>query len=215
MDGVLVVDKPQGLTSHDVVSVARRCLKESRIGHTGTLDPLATGVLPLACGRATRLARFFSSSEKQYDAVIRFGVTTDSYDATGTVISRSGQVPTRDAVESVTRSLVGHHLQVPPVFSAKKVAGERAYAMARRAEPVELQPVPVHLKTADLLEFTGESARILLACSPAWKRFAARAAGPSACLKRSRSTIFSVIRRLPQAAWFRWIGSSWIYLVRG
>jgi tRNA pseudouridine55 synthase len=193
MDGVLVVDKPQGLTSHDVVAVARRCLKESRIGHTGTLDPLATGVLPLACGRATRLARFFSSSEKQYDAVIRFGVTTDSYDATGTVISRSGQVPTRDAVESVTRSLVGHHLQVPPVFSAKKVAGERAYAMARRAEPVELQPVPVHLKTADLLEFTGESARILLACSAGFyvRSFAhalGEQVGTGACLEALRRT---------------------------
>jgi tRNA pseudouridine55 synthase len=193
MDGVLVVDKPQGLTSHDVVAVARRCLKESRIGHTGTLDPLATGVLPLACGRATRLARFFSSSDKQYDAVIRFGVTTDSYDVTGTETSRSEKVPTREAVDAVMRSLVGDHLQVPPVFSAKKVAGQRAYAMARRAEAVELQPVPVQLKTADLLEFTGESARIALSCSAGFyvRSFAhtlGEQVGTGACLEALRRT---------------------------
>ena len=88
MDGVLVVDKPQGLTSHDVVAVARRSLHERRIGHTGTLDPLATGVLPLACGRATRLVRFFVSSDKDYEATVRFGVATDTYDITGTETSR-------------------------------------------------------------------------------------------------------------------------------
>src|SRR5262245_1374972 len=165
MDGVLVADKPQGLTSHDVVAVARRCLKEPRIGHTGTLDPLATGVLPLACGRATRLVRFLSSSAKDYDAVITFGVATDSYDVTGTEISRSGRVPTREALEAVLPSMLGDQLQVPPAFSAKKVAGQRAYAMARRAEAVALQPVLVRLTRADLVELTGGSARITLSCS--------------------------------------------------
>ena len=93
MDGVLVVDKPQGLTSHDVVAVARRSLRERRIGHTGTLDPLATGVLPLACGRATRLVRFLVSSDKEYDATVRFGLATDSYDITGAETARSDRVP--------------------------------------------------------------------------------------------------------------------------
>ena len=96
MDGVLVVDKPQGLTSHDVVAVARRSLHEPRIGHTGTLDPLATGVLPLACGRATRLVRFFVSSDKDYEATVRFGVATDTYDITGNETSRSERVPERE-----------------------------------------------------------------------------------------------------------------------
>jgi tRNA pseudouridine55 synthase len=193
LDGVLVVDKPQRLTSHDVVAVARRCLHESRIGHTGTLDPLATGVLPLACGRATRLVRFLSASEKHYDATIRFGVTTDSYDVTGTEVSRSDKVPTRDAVDAALESLRGDHLQMPPVFSAKKVGGQRAYAMARRAEPVALQPVPVRLITADLLEFTGTSARVSLSCSAGFyvRSFAhaiGQHVGTGACLEALRRT---------------------------
>src|SRR5688572_32302908 len=93
MDGVLVVDKPAGLTSHDVVAAARRAFNEQRIGHTGTLDPLATGVLPLAIGRATRLARFLTASDKDYDATIRFGLTTDSYDVTGTETDRKSTRP--------------------------------------------------------------------------------------------------------------------------
>jgi tRNA pseudouridine55 synthase len=193
MDGVLVVDKPQGLTSHDLVSVARRCLQEPRIGHTGTLDPLATGVLPLACGRATRLVRFLSSSDKDYDAVIQFGVTTDSYDVTGTEVSRSGATPTREAVEAVLRSLLGDHQQMPPAFSAKKVAGRRAYALARRAEPVALQPVTVRLTRADLQEFSGVSARIALSCSAGFyvRSFAqalGEQVGSGACLEALRRT---------------------------
>jgi tRNA pseudouridine55 synthase len=193
MDGVLVVDKPQGLTSHDVVAVARRCINESRIGHTGTLDPLATGVLPLACGRATRLVRFLSASEKHYEATIRFGLTTDSYDVTGTEVSRSDSVPTREAVERVLNSLRGSHLQMPPAFSAKKVAGQRAYEMARRAEPVALQPVPVRLMTTDLLELTGASARVALSCSAGFyvRSFAhaiGEQVGTGACLEALRRT---------------------------
>jgi tRNA pseudouridine55 synthase len=193
MDGVLVVDKPQGLTSHDVVAMARRYLREPRIGHTGTLDPLATGVLPLACGRATRLVRFLSSSEKDYDAVIRFGVTTDSYDVTGTEVARSERVPTRAAVEAVLQSLLGDHVQVPPAFSAKRVAGQRAYRMARRAQPVALQPVTVRLTRADLVEFTGASARVALSCSAgfyvrAFAHVLGERVGTGACLEALRRT---------------------------
>src|SRR5438552_17440133 len=97
MDGVLVIDKPEGLTSHDVVAAARRLLGEKRIGHTGTLDPLATGVLPLACGRATRLVRFLSASDKEYEATILFGVTTDTLDVTRQETTRAGVSPSRPA----------------------------------------------------------------------------------------------------------------------
>src|SRR5687768_17717339 len=118
MDGVIVVDKPQGLTSHDVVAVARRVLRERSIGHTGTLDPLATGVLPLACGKATRLVRFLSASTKTYEATVRFGFTTDTYDVTGT---ETGRVPGRVSPDEVNRVLprfIGSYEQMPPPYSA-------------------------------------------------------------------------------------------------
>lgn len=200
MDGVLVVDKPQGLTSHDVVAVARRCLNESRIGHTGTLDPLATGVLALACGRATRLVRFLTASEKHYDATIRFGVTTDSYDITGTEVSRSDKTPAREALERALNSLRGDHLQMPPIYSAKKVGGQRAYELARRAEPVALKPVPVRLTTVELVEFTGVTARVTLACSAGFyvrslAHTVGELVGTGACLetlRRTRSGLFDL-----------------------
>src|SRR5499426_3762294 len=111
MDGVLVIDKPEGLTSHDVVAAARRVLGEKSIGHTGTLDPMATGVLPLAVGRATRLVRFLTSSDKDYDATIRFGVTTDSYDVTGKETGRTDSVPHEDAIVAALHGLTGDYLQ--------------------------------------------------------------------------------------------------------
>ncbi len=160
MDGVLVIDKPEGLTSHDVVAVARRVLGEKRIGHTGTLDPLATGVLPLACGRATRLVRFLTASDKDYDATIRFGLTTDSYDITGEETSHSGDVPSREAVLQAIDQLRGEYLQTPPAYSAKKVGGRRAYDLARTEEDVVLTPVPVRVSRAELTGFEGERAAV-------------------------------------------------------
>jgi tRNA pseudouridine55 synthase len=165
MDGVLVVDKPEGLTSHDVVSTARRLLGEKRIGHTGTLDPLATGVLPLACGRATRLVRFLTASDKEYEATILFGVTTDTLDVTGEETSRSGRTPSRDALVAALRSFEGQHMQVPPAYSAKKVGGRRAYEFARRDEPVELAAVPVRVSRLELLEFSHDRCWVMLTCS--------------------------------------------------
>ena len=202
IDGVLVIDKPQGRTSHDVVAVARRALGERRIGHTGTLDPLATGVLPLACGRATRLVRFLTASDKEYQATIRFGVTTDSYDVTGTETSRSGLCPDRDAVTRALASLTGRYLQTPPAFSAKKVAGRRAYDMARRAQPVELSPVPVTVTAAGLDAFTGDTAQVRLVCSAGfYVRAFAHSLGEltetGACLealRRTRSGEFTLER---------------------
>jgi len=221
MDGVLVVDKPQGLTSHDVVAVARRSLHERRIGHTGTLDPLATGVLPLACGRATRLVRFFTSSDKDYDATVRFGVSTDSYDMTGTATARSGLVPTSASVEAALERLRGEYMQVPPAFSAKKIAGERAYAKARRDEEVVLSPVCVRVTRAEVLELTGGSCRIAVTCSSGFyvRSFAhelGEMVGTGACLeslRRTRSGEFTIeqavdlenLRRASTAVTERWI----------
>src|SRR5690349_13493075 len=136
MDGVLVIDKPEGITSHDVVAIARRALREKRIGHTGTLDPMATGVLPLAIGRATRLVRFLTASDKEYVATVRFGLTTDTYDITGTPTAVNEARPVREAVDQALACLRGEYLQVPPAYSAKKIGGTRAYALARREEVV-------------------------------------------------------------------------------
>ena len=193
IDGVLVIDKPSGVTSHDVVAVARRALGARRIGHTGTLDPLATGVLPLACGRATRLARFLTASDKEYQATIRFGLTTDSYDVTGTETSRSGARPDRDAVVRALESLTGSYLQRPPAFSAKKVSGRRAYDMARKEEHVELTPVPVTVTAAELEQFGGDTAQVRLVCSAgfyvrALAHSLGERTGAGACLEALRRT---------------------------
>jgi tRNA pseudouridine55 synthase len=200
MDGVLIIDKPQGLTSHDVVAAARRALGEKRIGHTGTLDPLATGVLPLVIGRATRLVRFLTASDKDYDATIRFGVTTDPYDMTGAETSRTDVVPSRDAVLAAVQALTGDYLQPPPAFSAKKVEGRRAYRLARQDQPVALTPAPVRVARADLLEFTGACVRVALTCSAGFyvRSFAhalGELIGTGACLealRRTRSGEFSL-----------------------
>lgn len=193
MDGVLVVDKLGGMTSHDVVDLARRSLGERRIGHTGTLDPLATGVLPLACGRATRLVRFFLSSDKAYEATIRFGLTTDTYDITGRELTRSTDLPTPEAIEAALDTLRGEYLQTPPAYSAKKVGGRRAYALARQDTPVVLAPVPVRVSRADLLQCTDESAHVAITCSAGFyvRSFAhalGERVGSGACLEALRRT---------------------------
>ena len=200
MQGVLVVDKPRGLTSHDVVAVARRALNQSGIGHTGTLDPLATGVLPLAVGKATRLIRFLTASDKDYSATIRFGFTTDSYDVTGAETSRTDRVPSHDEVAAAIESLSGDYLQVPPAFSAKKIAGRRAYDLARKSETVVLEPVPVQVARADLIEYQDGTARVHLTCSAGFyvRAFAhslGQLTGTGACLEalqRTRSGAFSL-----------------------
>lgn len=193
MDGVLVIDKPQGLTSHDVVAAARRILKQRRIGHTGTLDPLATGVLPLACGRATRLVRFLSASEKDYEATVVFGVTTDTYDVTGTETTHSGAQPSRAAVDTAVASLTGEYEQMPPAYSAKKVGGRRAYELARDDEPVQLKPVPVRVTRAAVRSFSGDRAGIALSVSAGFyvRAFAHELGarlGTGACLEELRRT---------------------------
>jgi tRNA pseudouridine55 synthase len=193
VDGVLVIDKPEGLTSHDVVAIARRALAEKRIGHTGTLDPLATGVLPLACGRATRLVRFLTASDKDYEATIRFGMTTNSFDVTGEETSHSGDTPSREAVLGAIEQLRGGYLQTPPAYSAKKVGGRRAYDFARDEEEVVLTPVPVTVSRAELTTFSGEHATVSLTASPGFyvRTFAhelGRLVGTGACLEALRRT---------------------------
>src|SRR5437762_251006 len=135
MDGLLVVDKPAGPTSHDVVARVRRILKERGVGHTGTLDPAATGVLPLVLGRATRLARFLSASDKTYEAAIHLGVSTDTADADGTPVGTpyAGALPSRDAIDRALDGFRGSFLQEPPQYSAKKIGGKRSYTLARAA----------------------------------------------------------------------------------
>jgi tRNA pseudouridine55 synthase len=144
MDGLLLIDKPAGPTSHDVVARMRRALREKRIGHTGTLDPAATGVLALVLGRATRLARFLSASDKSYDAVVRLGFSTDTADAQGRAIGSmtQGPFPSREAIDAALNAFRGTFLQQPPAFSAKKIDGKRSHklARARAASGARLKP---------------------------------------------------------------------------
>ena len=166
MDGVVVVDKPEGWTSHDVVGKMRRIANTKRIGHLGTLDPIATGVLPLVIGRATRLAQFYTRSDKVYEASIHFGFATDTYDRGGTPTSPETQ-PRVDAedLERLLANFRGEILQAPPPVSAKKVDGVRAYVLVRRHIPVDLPPAPVRIHELTLLEVRGSEARLRAHCS--------------------------------------------------
>jgi len=160
MDGVLVIDKPGGLTSHDVVNRVRRILHERSVGHLGTLDPLATGVLPLVAGRMTRLAQFYTASEKTYEGVIRFGFATDTYDAEGEPQAEPQTIKaTLEQLRELSGRFRGRIRQMPPPFSAKKIHGVPAYKLARKHREVELEPVEVEIKEFDLLDWDGENAR--------------------------------------------------------
>jgi len=159
MNGILVIDKPQGLTSHDVVNRVRRILGERSVGHLGTLDPAATGVLPLVVGSFTRLAQFYMHSEKSYEGVIRFGFSTDTYDAEGEATSRRQSVClTRDGIEPLAAHFRGTIEQLPPPFSAKKIGGVPAYKLARKQREVQLKPVQVEIKEFVILEVNGDHA---------------------------------------------------------
>jgi tRNA pseudouridine55 synthase len=166
VDGVLVVDKPAGPTSHDVVDRARRALRERRIGHTGTLDPFATGVLPLCLGRATRLARFLAGGEKVYRASVRLGFATTTDDLTGEPLSPARPVgaPTTAIAEALA-GFVGSFDQVPPAFSARRVGGRRLYELARRGEAASGAATPVTVHALELLSRDGDRLEIELRCS--------------------------------------------------
>ena len=199
MDGVLVVDKPAGLTSHDVVARARRALGVRRVGHIGTLDPMATGVLPLVVGRATRLASLLSTGRKTYDGLILLGVSTDSYDATGAITAdardRMGtglvKAPDRRAIERAAEAFAGTFAQHPPPFSAKKIRGVRAYRLARRNRPVAPEPVEVTVHALDVVSVTATHVRCRVTCDPGFYMRAlahdlGAALGCGACLETLR-----------------------------
>jgi tRNA pseudouridine55 synthase len=170
MNGVLIIDKPAGITSHDVVARCRRILKTKKIGHTGTLDPFATGVMVILVGKATRLAQFLDKDSKEYEAIVRFGFETDTGDVTGT--AKSHAEPDRDAsalfdsVRAVLPEFTGEILQTPPMFSAKKVEGRKLYELARQGVEIERKPVPVSIFKLELVD-ADDSSRALLkvACS--------------------------------------------------
>ena len=152
MNGVLIIDKPSGLTSHDIVNRARRILNQRSIGHLGTLDPMATGVLPLVIGNFTRLAQFYANSEKTYEGTIRFGFSTDTYDLEGDPTSTPQAVSlNREQIEGVAAKFRGVIEQMPPPFSAKKIKGVPAYKLARKQKEVVLQPVQVEVKEFEIL----------------------------------------------------------------
>jgi tRNA pseudouridine55 synthase len=166
MDGIIVVDKPRGWTSHDAVSKMRGLANTRKVGHLGTLDPMATGVLPLVIGRATRLAQFYMRSDKVYDARVRFGYSTDTYDAEGAAASEPVEpVLEREALERQLTAFQGEFLLKPPAVSAKKIQGVPAYRLARKQIDVEMKPVPVHVYELKLLEIDGPEARLWAHCS--------------------------------------------------
>ena len=159
MDGVLVIDKPPGITSHDVVARARHILHERRIGHTGTLDPFATGVLVILLGKGTRVAQFLSGVDKEYEAIIRLGYATDTGDGTGNPIAGPGvdkSKLTEQDIEAALQSLRGDIDQIPPMYSAKKVEGKKLYELARRGENIERQPIHVCIHEFEAIRRDGQ-----------------------------------------------------------
>jgi tRNA pseudouridine55 synthase len=152
MNGVLIVDKPSGMTSHDVVNRVRRMLNQKSVGHLGTLDPMATGVLALVVGNLTRLAQFYTAAEKTYEGGIRFGIATDTYDADGDPVGETQEVQLfQEQLEELASKFRGTIQQIPPPFSAKKIKGVPAYKLARKHKDVPLKPVEVQVKELELL----------------------------------------------------------------
>ena len=166
MNGAIVVDKPEGWTSHDAVGKLRRLADTRKIGHLGTLDPMATGVLPLVVGSATRLAQFYTRNDKVYDAVIRFGYSTDTYDRDGAATSPEVEVTLeRERLNILLDRFRGPITQTPPPISAKKVGGTPAYKLARKHVAVELKPVEVTIHSIEVVSCEGAEARMLVHCS--------------------------------------------------
>jgi tRNA pseudouridine55 synthase len=166
LNGVIVIDKPEGWTSHDVVAKMRGIARTKRIGHLGTLDPIATGVLPLVLEKATRLAQFYTRSDKIYEGVIHFGWSTDSYDRAGAITSEKRDVTVdAAALEALVEQFRGEIMQTPPPVSAKKIGGKRAYDLVRQSVAVELEPVKVSIYEFTILSVEGAVARVRAHCS--------------------------------------------------
>jgi tRNA pseudouridine55 synthase len=206
MDGVLLIDKPTGPTSHDVVARLRRTSGEKSIGHTGTLDPRATGLLPLVMGRATRLAPYLGSGDKTYVATIRLGFATDTDDADGRPIGdASARLPDDEAVRRALAEFAGSFEQLPPSHSAKKVGGRKAYELARREEPVTLKPVSVTVHRIECTGRDGDRLHLIVTATPGfYVRALARDLGARlecgahlVALRRTRSGSFDVTEAVP------------------
>jgi len=165
MNGIVIVDKPQGWTSQDVTARLRRVFNTKRIGHGGTLDPMATGVLPVFVGRATRGVEFFEHAEKTYETVLRLGITTDTEDITGTVLTRCDAFVTGAQLEQVLQQFRGEILQVPPMYSALKVNGQKLCDLARKGKEVERKPRPITIHELTLLGMEADGIRLRVRCS--------------------------------------------------
>ena len=165
MNGIVIVDKPQGWTSQDVTAKLRGVFQTRRIGHGGTLDPMATGVLPVFVGRATRGVEFFEHAEKTYETVLRLGMTTDTEDITGAVLSEQDAFVTGEQVEQVLRQFRGEIMQVPPMYSALKVNGQKLYDLARKGKEVERQPRPITIHELTLLSMEADGIHLRVRCS--------------------------------------------------
>lgn len=165
MDGIVIVDKPQGWTSQDVTARLRRVFGTRRIGHGGTLDPMATGVLPVFVGRATRGVEFFEHAEKTYETVLRLGITTDTEDMTGTVLTEEKASFTEEQLQETLAAFRGEILQVPPMYSALKVNGQKLCDLARKGKTVERQPRPITVHELTLVERGENTLRLRVHCS--------------------------------------------------
>ena len=210
-DGVLVVDKPPGPTSHDVVALARRALGVSRVGHTGTLDPMATGVLPLVVGRATRLAQFLTAGDKDYEATVAFGRTTDTYDALGKAVTGSDARPDRGQLEAAVAKFRGTFEQTPPAYSAKNIDGERSYELARKMKTGGVATLPkavtVTARQLEIVSFDGDTTCLRMSVTAGfYVRSLAHDLGAAlgmgavlAALRRTRSGEFGLEGAVPLA----------------
>ena len=165
MNGIVIVDKPQGWTSQDVTARLRRVFNTRRIGHGGTLDPMATGVLPVFVGRATRGVEFFEHAEKTYETVLRLGMTTDTEDISGTVLTEQDAFVTGEMLENVLRQFRGEIMQVPPMYSALKVGGQKLVDLARKGKEVERQPRPITIHELTLLGMEADGIHLRVRCS--------------------------------------------------
>ena len=165
MNGIVIIDKPQDWTSQDVTARLRRVFNTRRIGHGGTLDPMATGVLPVFVGRATRGVEFFEHAEKTYETVLRLGITTDTEDIFGTVLTEQDAFVTASRLEEVLEQFRGEILQVPPMYSALKINGQKLVDLARKGKTVERQPRPITIHELTLLGMDAEGIRLRVRCS--------------------------------------------------
>lgn len=201
MNGLLVIDKPGGITSHDVVSRLRRITGERSIGHLGTLDPMATGVLPLLLGKFTRLAQYFSASEKSYSGSIRFGFATDTYDADGDPVGEpTHPTLTLEQVRAAAARFHGEMDQMPPPYSAKKIAGTPAYKLARAGKPVELKTAKILVRSFEITALDGEEGSFNMSVSAGgYVRSVAHELGQDLkcgahlnCLRRTQAGVFTL-----------------------